>query len=184
MKTIFYLLLLGIGLTQLPAQDDARFLSKSGRLSLSSDAPLELIQAESDQLKGAIDISHFTFAFSVNMSSFEGFNSPLQQEHFNERYLETSLFPHATFKGKFIDKIDFNKNGVYDVRVKGILKIHNVEQEQIIRGKLTVAQNYIGITSRFDVRLEDHGIHIPRIVYQKISEIIRLNVSTTFSKID
>ncbi|HMQ63788.1 MAG TPA: hypothetical protein PKE06_24100, partial [Flavilitoribacter sp.] len=63
-----------------------RLMTETGKISFKSDAPLELIEAASNELKGVIDPGRNGFAFSVNIQSFQGFNSPLQREHFNENY--------------------------------------------------------------------------------------------------
>jgi hypothetical protein len=65
----------------------------NGIIGFVSEAPLEVIRAKTDEMKGAIDTHDRTFLFSVNVSSFHGFNSGLQREHFNENYLETPKFP-------------------------------------------------------------------------------------------
>ena len=52
------------------------------------------------------------------MRSFQGFNSPLQKEHFNENYVESDKFPDASFKGKVIEDVDLSKDGTYEVRAK------------------------------------------------------------------
>jgi hypothetical protein len=54
------------------------------------------------------------------MRSFQGFNSPLQKEHFNENYVESDKFPEASFKGKIIEDQDLTVDGTYELRAKGI----------------------------------------------------------------
>lgn len=83
--------------------------------------PLELIEARSIELKGLIDPAKQTFAFSVSTNSFEGFNSKLQREHFNENYLESAKYPKSTFTGKIIEKVDFTTNGEHIICAKGKL---------------------------------------------------------------
>ena len=78
-------------------------MASKGKVQFTSEAPLELIKASSDKLKGAIDTAKKTFAFAVEISSFKGFNGDLQREHFHENYIETGKFPTATFSGKFIE---------------------------------------------------------------------------------
>ena len=112
------------------------YKTESGTAYFKSDAPLELIEAKSTQLKGAIDATKRTFAFTIPIKSFEGFNNPLQQEHFAENYLEIDRFPKATFTGKIIEKLDLSKDGKYTVRTKGKLVIHGVTQERIINSRL------------------------------------------------
>lgn len=152
------------------------FMAKDGRIHFRSDAPLELIEATSEELSGVLEPSSNSFAFAVNIRSFMGFNSPLQREHFNENYLESRKFPRATFTGRLIENIDFAVPGTYDVRAKGQLDIHGIRQERIIKGKMKIGEDLIRITASFSVLLEEHQISIPKIVYQKIAEEIRVEM--------
>lgn len=156
------------------------FRLSAGGIQFKSDAPLEVIQASSEELRGLIDPQKRSFAFSVPMNTFQGFNSPLQQEHFNENYLESSKYPNATFSGKIIEDIDFEAIGEYTIRAKGILKIHGIEQERIIKSKLSIRDKSLEVIADFSVLLEDHNITIPKIVYQKIAEEIQVQVKATF----
>lgn len=158
------------------ATDAQLFMSKNGWVKFTSEAPLELIEAESNSLRAVIDIEKRTLAFKIPISSFEGFNSPLQHEHFNENYMEIDAFPKATFSGKLIEDIDLTKNGTYKVRTKGLLTIHGVEKERIIAGSIKVNGDGLGLTASFEVPLSDHDILIPRIVNQKIAEIITVSI--------
>ncbi|MEZ4888401.1 MAG: YceI family protein [Chitinophagales bacterium] len=152
----------------------------SGTIYFKSDAPLELIEAQSKSLKGIIDTKQRTFAYTVSIESFEGFNSPLQREHFNENYMETNLFPKATFSGKIIENVDFESDGVYEVRAKGKLNIHGVEQERIIKATLQINGGQMEVHSKFTVPLTDHNITIPRIVEQKIATEIYVEINAQF----
>ncbi len=153
------------------------FITSQGQVDFRSDAPLELIQASSQELRGAIDASKNSFAFTIPMSSFHGFNSPLQEEHFCEKFLECPRYPKATFLGRILEEVDFNQPGTYEVRAKGKLSIHGVTEERIIRSSLTVAEDGVSITSDFSVRLADHDVRIPQVVYQKIAEDISVKVA-------
>jgi len=148
----------------------------NGKVTFKSEATLETIQARSNKLRGAVDPTNNTFAWSVDAISFDGFNSALQREHFNENYIESSKFPKLTFTGKIIEKIDFQKDGRYTARAKGKLVVHGVEQERIIRCELEVLGDKILVHAQFTVPLDDHNIRIPHIVNQKISEEVYLNI--------
>ncbi|MDO8366067.1 MAG: YceI family protein [Saprospiraceae bacterium] len=148
----------------------------NGKVFFKSEATLEVIQARSKKLRGAIDPANNTFAWSVETTSFEGFNNPLQREHFNENFMESTKYPKISFVGKIIEKIDFQTDGIYTVRAKGKLLAHGVEQERIIRSELEVLGNKIRVRAQFTVPLADHNISIPHIVYQKIAEEIALSV--------
>lgn len=155
----------------------------SGNIAFKSEAPLELIQAASSDLKGAINVEEGSFAFSVDMRSFEGFNSPLQREHFNENYMESKKFPKATFIGKIIEKTDFAREGEYTIRAKGRLTIHGVSRERIIKSQLKVSKGKIYVQSNFTVLLDEHDIAIPKIVHQKIAEEIFVKLDAELAKL-
>ena len=152
------------------------FSTQEGIIRFQSEAPLETITATSSLLKGAIDIKNRTFAFTVNIKSFNGFNSPLQKEHFNENYLESHIYEEATFIGKIIEKVDLSKDGEYTIRAKGKLNIHGIEQERIIKSQITINDNQFKIESFFTIYLSEHGILIPKIVSQKIAEEIKVKI--------
>ncbi len=156
------------------------FHARKSRVEFKSDAPLELIEASSEKLQGVIDTEKHTFAFSIPTESFKGFNSPLQQEHFYENYLEAKAFPTCTFKGKIIEQIDFTHDGIYNIRAKGELDIHGVVHERIIKVRLRISKGLINADAAFTVLLQDHDITIPRVVYQKIAEEIKVVIAIEF----
>jgi len=158
------------------------FIIRQGKVDFSSNAPLELIKASSSRLSGVIDTEKRTFAFKIPVSSFEGFNSALQREHFNENYMESKKYAEATFAGKIIETIDFNTDGEYTVRAKGKLNIHGVEQERIIKSKLKIGNGKIHVQTQFPVPLSDHNITIPKIVSQKIATEIEVLVNAEFER--
>lgn len=155
------------------------FRCERGKIKIRSDAPLETIQANSNQLKGIVDPDLRSFAWSVEIKTLKGFNSPLQQEHFNENYMETARFPTASFSGKIIENVNFNADGVYNLRAKGMLDIHGVIQERIIKVHLEVKKNQIELNAEFSVALEEHNIAIPRVVHQKIASDVLVTVNAT-----
>lgn len=152
------------------------FFTSTGTVSFTSDAPLELIKASSPQLRGLIDNEKKTFSFKVAYESFEGFNSGLQREHFNEKYMESDRFSEASFSGRLPDNTDLSIEGSHVVNVKGVLNIHGVEKERIIKCNVTVSNDMLHFESKFTVALVDHNINIPKIVTQKIATEIYVEV--------
>ena len=148
----------------------------SGSIIFRSDAPLELIKARSTELKGIFNAENKQFAFTLNVNTFKGFNSPLQQEHFNENYLESNKYPRASFEGKIIEDIDLKKNGIYNIRAKGNLTVHGITQERIIKCELSIKNNIVSIKSNFTVLLADHNITIPKVVHEKLASEIKVEV--------
>ena len=155
------------------------YQTTSGRINFRSDAPLEIIRASSNELIGLLDVDKKSFSFKVIIRSFQGFNSPLQKEHFNENYLESDKYPDASFKGKIIEDADLSVDGSYQLRAKGILIIHNLSQERIIKTDVSVRNHIITVHSSFTVLLSDHNIPIPKVVNQKLANEIKVDVTAT-----
>jgi len=177
---LFLLIALSILLTS--TVNDVLVQTSKANVSFRSDAKLELIEAQSSALKGIINTEKRTFAFSIPIESFEGFNSPLQRQHFNENYLESSRYKTATFTGKIIERLDLTQDGEYIVRTKGKLKIHGVTRERIIKSVLTISDGTFKVKSNFSIFLDEYNIEIPKIVRQKITEEIQININATFEK--
>lgn len=175
MKILFFI---GLLLVTHVSYSQEIYKTLESSIKFISDAPLELIQAESKKISGLIKISDRSFAFLIPMNSFEGFNSKLQQTHFNENYIESAIFPNATFEGKIIEEIDFSVPGKYEVRGKGKFNIHGVEQIRIIKCKLSITKGKIELNSRFTILLADHNIKIPSVVAQKITEEVVVEMTS------
>lgn len=176
---LFLIVLFAISAISFAKQINSLFMAK-GTIDFTSDAPLEVIKASSDKLVGALDIDSKDFYFRVYMNTFEGFNSALQREHFNENYLETHKYPKAIFKGRIIEDIDYSQEGTYTIRAKGKLNIHGIENNRIIKCKLRILnENLIEVSATFTVFLSEHNIKIPNIVNQKIAEEIDVLIKTT-----
>jgi polyisoprenoid-binding protein YceI len=178
-RYVFFLFIFMMAASGFKKQPSQLYQITSGKISFRSDAPLEIIRASSTDLIGLIDITKNNFSFKINVHSFQGFNSPLQKEHFNENYMESDKYPEASFKGKIIEDVDLSVDGTYQVRTKGILTIHNVPQERIIQSDIMVKKNIITVHSAFTVLLSDHNIPIPMVVNQKLANEIKVEVNAT-----
>lgn len=185
MKFVLFISVFLICLTGLGQENKTGLLkTSSGYAKITSDAPLEIISAETNMLKGILNPTAQTFAFQLEVTSLKGFNSALQQEHFYENYMETEVYPTAEFSGKIVEELDFTSNGNYKIRAKGILNIHGVKQERIINCQLNINNNTIIAGSDFMVNLADYNISIPKLVYQKIAEEIKVTIKATLNITD
>ena len=179
-KTLLFTILTFLVIT-LQAQDV--FQSTTGEVSFFSKTPVEDIDATCNKLATALNVKTKKFAFKVTITNFE-FKKSLMQEHFNENYMESKKFPKATFEGEITDAVDLTKPGTYNVKAKGKLNIHGVEQERIIDAVVTVSAADIKITSDFKVKLVDHKIEVPKLVFEKIAETIDVSVKTTLKPVE
>jgi hypothetical protein len=159
-----------------PLHAQKKFVVVIGKIDFTSDALLELISASSEKARGIIDPNTRQFAFVVSTRSFKGFNSDLQREHFNEKYMESEKYPESTFVGTLTGSVNFKVDGVYQVYARGTLSVHGKKQPRTISGTITVANGKLTVDSYFIVPLADHDITIPKIVNQKIATEIRVTV--------
>ncbi|NEU09054.1 YceI family protein [Flavihumibacter sp. R14] len=160
------------------AQTDI-FSTNSGAINFFSSAPLEDIEAKNAKAISLINTRNSEIAVRVPIKQFQ-FRNGLMQEHFNENYMESERYPHATFKGKINEAIDFKKSGTYDVSATGVLNIHGVNQERTLKGRLKIDNSGMTLETKFDVLLADHKIKIPQVVFNKIAEKIAVSTSFTY----
>jgi len=159
-----------------------KYTVKKSEMNFASNAELEFIKATSTEAQGIINPATNQFAFSVPVSSFKGFNSDLQRQHFNDNYMETSKYAKASFAGKIIEQVNWSRDSAYTIRAKGELDIHGQKQIRIIKAKLVVKGNQLLVDADFNVPLADHNISIPRIVSQKIATEIDVKFKATLAQ--
>lgn len=104
------------------------------------------------------------------------------QEHFNENYLESEKFPSATFKGKIKETVDLSVPGTYPISVSGSATIHGVTRPIELKGTIVSTGSGLSLTCQFEVKLVDYKIDIPKIVFAKIAEVIKVSAKMNYTK--
>ena len=160
-----------------------KYLTRTGSISFFSEAPLENIEAYNNQVSGVIDLETGGMAFTLLMKAFT-FEKALMQEHFNEKYVESHLYPKATFKGNINDFDSFNlKSEQADITVSGKLTIHGVTKDLSVPAILRKDENgnIIGM-SVFNIDLQDYKIKVPSAVRKNISDNIEIKVNMVYEE--
>ncbi|NND95313.1 MAG: YceI family protein [Flavobacteriales bacterium] len=174
MRVIVFLILT---LNSIIALSQEVLMSDNATISFKSEAPLEIIEAESNDCLGVVRMTDATFLFKVRIRSFEGFNSPLQREHFNENYLESGKFPDAQFNGYILTDLQELDEKWKSFTIKGDLEIHGVIQERVIEVNMRLeGGDTIEYYAEFEVELIDFDIDVPRIVFEKLAESIQVRI--------
>lgn len=153
--------------------------STSGEISFFSETPVEDIDAVNKKVRGIIKPKTSDVAFVATIVGFH-FEKPLMEEHFNENYMESDQYKVATFKGKIVGDVNYQKDGEYAVKAKGVLNIHGVDKDREIMGTITVKDGTMNLNSTFNVALKDHDIKIPKLVVKNIAETVRVTVNIDF----
>ena len=155
-----------------------RFFTKSGKVSFYSKAPLEDIEAHNKSVTAVLDTKSGNLQFALQMKGFE-FEKALMEEHFNESYVESDKYPRAEFKGQVVNNaiINYAKNGDYNATVKGLLTIHGETREVQSVGKIMVRDGKLATDATFSIQLSDFKISIPKLVKDKISNTVKIDVA-------
>lgn len=158
------------------------YVAKGGTAHFFSTTPLEDIEATSKEATSVFNTQTGELIVSMPIKSFQ-FSKKLMQEHFNENYMESDKYPKADFKGKILDlkSFDLSKDGTYAVKVVGELSIHGVKKNRTIDASFTVKGGVVTAYSKFKVVLEDHKVERPQIVWEKIAEVVDVDVNFVYT---
>lgn len=175
-KVIF---ILYICLTSLSSKAQEIFISKNASVSFFSSTIVENIEGKSNVANAVIDISSRNILFKVANTSFQ-FKKKLMQEHFNENYIESDKYPFSSFRGKIKEDIDLRKDGKYTVTIEGNLDIHGVVKPYQTTALLIVSNGTIAASTVFKVKISDHHIEVPTIVFKNIAEFVEVRISALY----
>ena len=147
-----------------------------------SRAAFEPIKAMNSKTISLIDLKTAEIAALIYINQFE-FRLGLMQEHFNENYLESNTYPKSTFNGKIIN---LNNDDISEKPVKyeiiGNLEIKGVTKKINTIAVIKKIKDQIHIKSDFSVMLSDYGVKIPKIVFKKIDEEVKINLNFIYDK--
>jgi polyisoprenoid-binding protein YceI len=177
MKKIVFLISLVLFTGAVSAQD--KYFTKTGKIHFDATTPKspESIDGVNKSSICVVDTKTGNIQFSLLMKGFE-FERALMQEHFNENYVESNKFPKTEFKGVITNNasVNYTKDGVYPVKVKGKLTMHGETKDIEADGKLTVKGGKISATAGFDVTLADFKVTIPQLVADKVAKTAKITV--------
>lgn len=152
-----------------------KLITRTGEIKFDASMPdLVEIKATNSTTSCILDQSSGDFVALALVKSFK-FKVPLMEEHFNENYMESSLYPKATFKGKIVNfessKLSSSKTS-YDL--EGDLTIHGITKK--IKTKITISKlgDKVLTVSSLSVKAADYKIDIPSLVKEKFAENIKI----------
>ena len=177
MKNKHALLFLLLVCLEMAAHAQDRYFTKTGKITLYSNAPLETIEALNRTAAAVLDTKSGAVQVAVLMRGFE-FKKALMQEHFNENYVESNKYPKSEFRGSVVNNgdIHYTQNGTYKATVKGQLTLHGVTKPVEAPVIFTVQNGRITAVSTFSVLLSDYKISIPSLVKDKINNKVSVTI--------
>lgn len=152
------------------------YFTQSSFIRFFSEAPLENISATNVSGNAVIDFDKREIAVKIPINKFI-FRNKLMQSHFNENYLESTLYPYAIFKGVLDKNVDLNTSATIPVIASGTMNLHGVNKMVTIEGNIVVDSPHkvINLDATFNMKLEDYGIRVPSVVMYKIAENVEVN---------
>ena len=125
-----------------------------------STTTAENIEAHNYKSVSTIDTKSGDIVFSVPMQSFE-FEKALMQKHYNSpKFLDTKQFPKAKLIGKItnLNDVNFEKDGSYNVQVKGTLELHGITNPINEKATIKVSGKTYTVSSKFNITLADYKV--------------------------
>ena len=152
------------------AQD--KYLTKTGTVTFEASVPsFEEVAAKNNSVTAILNTENNEIAALVLVKGFR-FKNALMEEHFNENYAESNLYPKATFKGQITGQTlngELTFHGVTKPIKNSIITITKENENLIVKGN-------------FSVDPLDYNIEIPKIVQNKISNTVNVKFSFVLEK--
>lgn len=152
-----------------------QIMKGEGSCSFSSTAKAETITAGDGRVLGVLNLGTGNFSFSVRVDSFNGFNSDLQQKHFNDQYMESSKYPYVRYYGTLEQIPPKGTDGVYVAN--GTIDLHGIQAEKSIPVTFEWLGGRVQIVAEFELSPNDFGITIPKTLTDKIGKTIAVTVN-------
>lgn len=120
-----------------------------------------------------VNLEDGSIAVSMLMNAFI-FEKALMKEHFNESYIESDIYPKATFEGTIQD-FDSSQDGTQTRWIKGTFVMHGVSNPLTIKATLEKENAQWKITGDFETLVSKYNINIPPLLAGNIAKNISVN---------
>ncbi|RNC88285.1 MAG: YceI family protein [Winogradskyella sp.] len=157
----------------LSAQESKKLIARQGQVSFFSYTSVENIKAENNQVLSIIDFNNNSIAVSMLMNAFV-FEKALMREHFNESYIESDIYPTATFEGDILD-FDPNSKTIQTKIIKGVFEMHGQKEELEIKVKVANNNGVFSVSGSFETLVKSYDINIPPLLAGNIAKSIEVN---------
>lgn len=122
------------------------------------------------------------FYLEVDLASLDT-GIGLRNRHMRDNYLETDRFPYAVFSGRFAS-VEEVGNGGYRVVGEGDFTVHGVARRMEIPCDVAPAGRGYRARCAFQVLLSDFDIEIPKVMFMKLANEIRVELDFTMKPAD
>ncbi len=147
-----------------------------------SKAAFEPIKAKNNSCISIFDFQSGSIAAVIKINEFK-FRLGLMQEHFNENYLESNKYPKSTFEGIIENYESLVLSKLFQkIIIRGNLTIKGVKNNILAIGYIRKNNDKIELKSSFSIKLSDYDVKIPKIVWKKIDEEVKIKLDYNYAK--
>ncbi len=155
-----------------------KFITKSGQVRFEASVPsFEKIEAKNDKVTAILKADTGEIAVLALVQGFR-FKIALMEEHFNESYAESDVFPKTMFTGKIVDfsQEDFQTEEYKPIKLQGNFTFHGVTKEISVPATLRFIDDTYTLSASFSILASDYKVKIPKIVRNKIAKDIAIQL--------
>ncbi|MEX1011554.1 MAG: YceI family protein [Balneolaceae bacterium] len=165
-------------ISAIPPEINAQaWITESGYVEFASEATMLSFKGTSNHLTGLIDLEKNLIDFYVDLNTLETGISRRDRD-MRTQYLETDQYRYAEFTGSLRDGFNPNLEETQEVVATGQFTIHGVEREIEVSGTLTpLSSDSLRLEASWTVRLEDHNIDRPGVLFLELSEEQKVSIS-------
>ena len=154
------------------AQGLEKVIARQGKMSFLSYTSVENIKAENAQVLSFLNPNTGEIAVRVLMRAFK-FEKSLMEEHFNESYMESDLYPEANFIGR-IDNYDASIQDTHTRLVRGDFTLRGITKPLEFKVAIRVVNNIIYVDGNLEILVQDFDINIPALLSPNIAKKIQV----------
>ena len=156
MKLFFTILVSTLLISNLDAQKI--FSTRNGKVAFESPSSDD-VKAVNNEVTSRLS-DNGQLSFSLLIKGFK-FGLAEMQDHFNEKYLESTKYPRADFKGTIVNlkDVNFAKDGSYKITAKGDLTLHGVTKNITVTGTVDIKAGKPLANAKFTVIFKDYNVN-------------------------
>lgn len=152
--------------------------SKQNSVKFISEATFESFEGVTNNIdgylfyKGDDFLSGSDVYFEVDLRTLDT-GIGLRDRQMREDYLQTDKYPMTNYNGKIVyaEKVSDKE---FKVTLDGTIFIHGISKPLKINGNLFPSDGGYRIKAYFQVLLSDYNIEIPKLMFMKLSNTIKL----------
>lgn len=180
MKIIFFILLIFCGMNYAHSAEYQVDKANGNIVKFISETTMENFEGVTNKIDGYIQTDGIDklvgseFYFEVDLNSVKTGNG-LRDRHMREDYLQTDKNQFTNIKGKITEAYKVSETE-YNIKATAKMFIHGVTHDIVIPGKIYKLQTGFKIKSNYSIKLTDYKIEIPKFMFLRLSEEIKLEL--------